>query len=323
MVLQHNLLSMNTSRSLGVVTNKQAKSSEKLSSGYRINRSADDAAGLSISEKLRGQIRGLDQATTNAQDGISLLQTAEGAMSEIHNTLQRIRELYIQNCNDTNIDEDREAIWEESTALYSEINRIAHETEFNHQKFLDGSYATYPGAGGAPEEGTRLNLQVGANSNQSMSITIPDFTTDGSVSHSDYDIFAPLVKIGTTSVGYSLSNYLEQNNIQAKEYFMDPYGLDFGGHVNQTMILGGIDYAIRKVSDARADVGASNNRLEHIINNNLNSAENLQASESRIRDVNMADEMVSYAKQNILIQAGQSMLAQANSMPNQILTLLQ
>ncbi len=322
MILQHNLLSMNTTRQLGIVSNKQSKSAERLASGYRVNRSADDAAGLSISEKMRAQIRGLDQATENAQNGISLLQTAEGAMSEIHSSLQRIREIYIQNCNDTNTSDDRDAIWNEAMNLYSEVNRVAHETEFNGMKLLDGTYAAYPDSGSGVMTGNFLNLQIGANENQSLRIAIPKFITDSPVSFIDYDIFAPSIIDGSGSIGYSLSNYLDDTPT-AKGYFTDPYGVDFGGHQNQMMILGGLDYSINKVSEARSDIGAVSNRLEHIINNSQNTSENLQASESHIRDTDIADEMVEFSKQNILMQVGQSMLSQANSIPNKVMSLLQ
>lgn len=321
MILQHNLLALNTERQMKLTSGRQSKSTEKLSSGYRINRSADDAAGLNISEKMRAQIRGLNQSTENAQDGISLLQTAEGATAEIHSSLQRIRELYIQNCNDTNTTTDREAIWDEASSLYSEINRIAHETEFNGKKLLDGTYAVYPDAATGSLVGNRMHFQIGANSDQSIGVAIPKFITDSSVNFIDYDIFAPSVPVGTGSVGYSLSGFLDDNPT-AKGYFTDPSGVDFTGHSNQLMILGGLDYSINKVSEARSDIGAVSNRLEHILSNSQNTSENLQASESRIRDVDMADEMVEFSKQNILLQAGQAMLSQANKMPNQVLSLL-
>lgn len=322
MVLQHNLMTSNISRQLGITASKQSKSAERLSTGYRINRAADDAAGLSISEKMRAQIRGLDQVSENAQDGISLLQTAEGAMAEIQSSLHRIRELYVQNCNDTNTTVDREAIWSEATSLYSEINRVAHETEFNGMKLLDGSYAEYPDAKAGDIGGNYLKLQVGANSSQSINVAIPKFTTDGD-SYYGYDIFSPFVPIGPAIVGYSLSNYLNDKVSTAKGYFLDPYGVDFGGDKNHTMILLGIDYSINKVSEARSAIGAVSNRLEHIISNANNTSENLQASESRIRDTDIANEMVQFAKMNILMQAGHSLLAQANKMPEQVLTLLQ
>ena len=322
LILQHILITSNISRQLGITSNKQSKSTERLSTGYRINRAADDAAGLSISEKMRAQIRGLNQVSENAQDGISLLQTAEGAMAEIQSSLQRIRELYVQNCNDTNTTVDREAIWSEVTSLYSEINRVAHDTEFNGMKLLDGTYLEYPDSSTGEMTGNYLKLQVGANSNQSINVAIPKFITDSHENFIDYDIFAPSVIVGSGSVGFSLSTYLNDTP-EAKGYFVDPYGVDYGGHNNQLMILGGIDYSINKVSEARSAIGALSNRLEHIISNADNTSENLQASESRIRDTDMADEMVQYAKTNILMQAGQALLSQASKMPERVLTLLQ
>jgi flagellin len=315
-------MAFNIARQLGIATNKQAKSAERLSTGYRINRSADDAAGLSISEKMRAQIRGLDQASENAQDGISLLQTAEGAMSEIQSSLQRIRELYVQNCNDTNTSADREAIWNEATSLYSEINRVAHDTEYNGMKLLDGTYSAYPDSSTGTLTGDFLKFQVGANSNQSISVSIPKFITDSPDNFIDYDIFVPSVEDGSGSIGFSLSNYLDDTPT-AKGYFTDPYGVDFSSHQNQMMIMGGLDYSINKVSEARSAIGAVSNRLEHVISNSENTSENLQAAESRIRDTDIADEMVQFSKMSILIQVGQSLLSQANKMPEQVLSLLQ
>lgn len=323
MIIQHNLLSSNTARQYKVTQSRQAKASERLASGYKINRASDNAAGLNISEKMRSQIRGLDQAAMNAQDGISLIQTAEGAMAEIQNSLHRIRELYIQNCNDTNTTADREAIWEEASGLYSQINDTAHQTEFNEMKLLDGSYTVYAPFPSGPGLGKELNLQIGSGENQMMRFSIPNFATDNSNFYPGYDVFSPSITVGITSVNYSLRNYLGHNTAGAKSNFTDSYGTDSGGYPNQTMIFGGIDYALNKVSEARSNLGAINNRLEHVISNSQNTSENLQASESRIRDTDMADEMVEYSKNNILMQAGQSMLTQANQLPNQILSLLQ
>jgi len=275
MIVQHNMTALNANRQLGVSNSSLAKSTEKLSSGYRINRAGDDAAGLSISEKMRGQIRGLNQASTNAQDGVSLIQTAEGALNEIHSVLQRMRELTVQASNDTNVAADRDAIKEEQTALTAEITRIAEQTEFNTQKLLTGTFSG---------DGKGLNLQVGANAGQSISVNIG--------------------KMDATSLGV--------NEASSK---MNKYSA-------ATAFISTVDAAITKVSTQRSSLGAVQNRLEHTIANADNTSENLQAAESRIRDVDMADEMVKYSKSSILQQAGQSMLAQANQSTQGVLSLL-
>ena len=272
MIVQHNMTALNANRQLGVSNSSLAKSTEKLSSGYRINRAGDDAAGLSISEKMRGQIRGLNQASTNAQDGVSLIQTAEGALNEVHSVLQRMRELSVQASNDTNVTKDREAISAEQEALVAEIDRIASQTEFNTMKLLNGNFAS------------GKNLQVGANANQAIQISIAD--------------------IKASVLGVS----------GAKDQ-MDT-------HAKATAFISAVDTAINTVSKQRSSLGAIQNRLEHTIANADNTAENLQAAESRIRDVNMADEMVKYSKSSILQQAGQSMLAQANQSTQGVLSLL-
>jgi len=273
MIVQHNMTALNANRQLGVSNSSLAKSTEKLSSGYRINRAGDDAAGLSISEKMRGQIRGLNQASTNAQDGVSLIQTAEGAMNEIHSVLQRMRELTVQAANDTNVTADRDAIAKEQEALTEEITRIASQTEFNTQKLLNGGFSS-----------TGLNLQVGANKEQAISVKIGKMDAS------------------TLGVGAAKDN-------------MSTYS-------KATAFLSAVDTAITKVSTQRSTLGAVQNRLEHTIANADNTAENLQAAESRIRDVDMADEMVKYSKSSILQQAGQSMLAQANQSTQGVLSLL-
>ena len=277
MIVQHNMTALNANRQLGVSNSSLAKSTEKLSSGYRINRAGDDAAGLSISEKMRGQIRGLDRASTNAQDGVSLIQTAEGAMNEVHSILQRMRELTVQAANDPNAADDREAISKEQAALVEEIDRIGKETEFNGKKLLNGDFKT-----------TEINLQVGANSSQKISFNIADMKATA--------LATGLEKAGQAST--------------------------MGSYTKATAYLDTIDKAIKNVSDQRSNLGAVQNRLEHTIANADNTAENLQAAESRIRDVDMADEMVKYSKSSILQQAGQSMLAQANQSTQGVLSLL-
>lgn len=276
MIVQHNMTALNANRQLGVSVNSLAKSTEKLSSGYRINRAGDDAAGLSISEKMRGQIRGLEQASTNAQDGVSLIQTAEGALNEIHSVIQRMRELTVQASNDTNVTEDREALAKEIHALTSEITRIASQTEFNTMKLLDGSFSG-------------KKLQVGANSGQQISI----------------EITAMSARAGG----------LELQDIGTK--------VSSGSADDITQLLDTIDDALNTVSTQRSALGAIQNRLEHTIANADNVSENLTDAESRIRDTDMADEMVKFSKNNILQQAGQSMLAQANQSTQGVLSLLQ
>ena len=261
MVVQHNMSAMNANRMLSGVASAQSKSTEKLSSGYRINRAADDAAGLSISEKMRSQIRGLNKASSNAEDGISLIQVAEGALNETHSILQRMNELATQAANDTNTSTDRKAIQQELTQLTSELDRIYSTTQFNTMNLLDGKF-------------TGKSLQVGSLSGQVIGISI------ASMKASALGIKAADVKVSTNAVA------------------------------GQSMSI--IQKAIDTVSSERSKLGALQNRLEHTINNLDTTSENTSAAESRIRDTDMATEMVEYSKNNILAQAGQSMLAQAN-----------
>lgn len=277
MIVQHNMTALNANRQLGITNTNLSKSTEKLSSGYRINRASDDAAGLSISEKMRGQIRGLKQASTNAQDGQSLIQTAEGAMNEIHSVLQRMRELTVQAKNDTYLQEDRAKIKTEVDQLQSEITRIATQTQFNKMNLLTGSYKS-------------MQFQVGANDNQVINLSISRLTASA---------------LGVKGIASAIGN-----NTVSK-------GSIIG---NQLSI---IDAAITKVSTARSNLGAISNRLDHTIANADNMAENLQSSESKIRDVNIASEMVSYSSMSILQQAGQSMLSHANQATQGVLSLLQ
>ena len=277
MIVQHNMTALNANRQLGITNTNLSKSTEKLSSGYRINRASDDAAGLSISEKMRGQIRGLKQASTNAQDGQSLIQTAEGAMNEIHSVLQRMRELTVQAKNDTCLQEDRAKIKTEVDQLQSEITRIATQTQFNKMNLLTGSYKS-------------MQFQVGANDNQVIHLSISRLTASA---------------LGVEGIASAIGN-----NTVSK-------GSIIG---NQLSI---IDAAITKVSTARSNLGAISNRLDHTIANADNMAENLQSSESKIRDVNIASEMVSYSSMSILQQAGQSMLSHANQATQGVLSLLQ
>lgn len=292
----------------------QAKSLEKLSSGLRINRAGDDAAGLSISEKMRGQIRGLDQAARNSQDAISLIQTGEGALNETQSILQRMRELAVQSGNDTNTSADRSEIQKEVNQLTSEINRIANTTEFNTVKLLNGD-----------SSGTPLTMQIGANGGQTMTISISTMDAvalgvagsgsgkGGSVASANY---------GTSTV--------TQNAMYATSGVTNGTGtttstngaLNLSTSSKATAAVDVIDHALQLVSSERAKLGAFQNRLEHTITNVGTESENLTAAESRVRDVDMAKEMIGFTKNNILTQAAQAMLAQANQQPQGILQLL-
>ncbi|MDQ0161927.1 flagellin Hag [Aeribacillus alveayuensis] len=271
MRINHNIAALNTYRQLTAGTNAASKSMEKLSSGLRINRAGDDAAGLAISEKMRGQIRGLEQASRNAQDGISLIQTAEGALNETHAILQRMRELAVQASNDTYTTSDRQKIRDEVSQLYKEVNRIASQTEFNTKKLINS--------------GVTLKFHVGANSNQTIQLSINKMDA------------STLLGVGASSIALTSQTGAE-TFIQA------------------------VNSAINKVSKERANLGAYQNRLEYTINNLGTSSENLTAAESRIRDVDMAKEMMAFTKNNILAQAAQAMLAQANQQPQGVLQLL-
>jgi len=274
MVVQHNLTAMNSNRMLGLTTKTQSKSTEKLSSGYKINRAADDAAGLAISEKMRRQIRGLTQASTNAQDGISAVQTAEGALNEVHDMLQRMNELAVKAANDTNMSEDRSYIKSEIDALVDEIDRVSSTTAFNNQMLLSGGF-------------TGKKLQVGAETATANQITISISAMDAS------------------SLGVAKDS------------------VKVASHGDAKAAITAIKSAITALSQQRSDLGAVQNRLEHTINNLDNVVENTTAAESAIRDTDMASEMVKYSNNNILAQAGQAMLAQANQANSGVMSLLQ
>ncbi|MDA8233883.1 MAG: flagellin [Clostridia bacterium] len=273
MRINNNIPALFAQNKLNATNNNLSKSLEKLSSGLRINRAGDDAAGLAISEKMRGQIRGLNQAQRNAQDGISLIQTAEGALNENHAMLQRMRELAVQAGNDTNTTSDRQKIVSELSKLQQEITRISQQTEFNTKKLMTGGISA-------------KNFQVGANASQTITVTIKDMTA---------------------SAGLGLTVAI----LDAATQFAGVAGL-----------INAVDTAIGKVSDERSNLGTLQNRLEHTIANLQTSAENLAAAESRIRDVDMASEMVKFTKTQILTQAGTAMLAQANMAPQGVLKLL-
>ena len=270
MVVQHNMQAANTNRMLGQNVKAVSKSTEKLSSGYRVNRAADDAAGLSISEKMRNQIRGINQAVKNSEDGVSLIQTAEGNMNEIHSILQRMGELATKAANDVNATEDRTAIMDEITELTDEINSIAKKAAFNGTKLLTGSF-------------TGKQLQVGAVAGENMQIDISSMSA--------------------TALGVN--------------------ALKVSTHAVASSAMTKITNAIKTVSAARSKLGAKQNRLEYTINNLENYSENLTSAESQIRDTDMASEMTNYTKNNILQQAAQSMLAQANQSTQGVLSLLQ
>ena len=395
MVVQHNLTAMNSNRQLGVTTSAQAKSAEKLSSGYRINRAGDDAAGLKISEKMRSQVRGLNRASKNAQDGVSLIQTAEGALNEAHSILQRMNELAVQGANDTNENIDREAINEELDALTTELDRISSTTQFNKQNLLDGSFKN-------------KKLQVGANADQNIEISIgsmnaktlglkdvsgtiektaqegvnpvaikyqgmsytyrPKTSLDKNTANA-ISVFKKQLSGKYTSANYAaqfengkvfykslvndktystvskavagdvlaakqamsadvkknINTYLQTSAVTAKA--LSSYTQNGNARVDTYEMannsITAIQDAINKVSSQRSALGALQNRLEHTIANLDNVAENTQAAESRIRDTDMASEMVEYSKNNILAQAGQSMLAQSNQSTQGVLSLLQ
>ncbi|MDO7976073.1 flagellin N-terminal helical domain-containing protein [Oceanotoga teriensis] len=270
MRINHNLNALNAWRNLGNANSGMGKSLEKLSSGLRINRAGDDAAGLAISEKMRAQIKGYDMATKNAQDGISLIQTAEGALTEVHSMLQRMREISVQAANDTNNTEDRAALKKEVDQLVTEIDRIGSTTKFNGSN-LFASDASF-------------NLQIGPDKSTSL-----------------------VLKVKSQAVS---SDVLAIN------------GLDISSNTYAQTSISKIDGAIKAVSSLRAQFGAYQNRLEHTVNNLSVASENLTAAESRIRDVDMAKEMMSFTREQILLQSSNAMLAQSNQLPQNVLSLL-
>ncbi len=280
--IQNNVEAFNTHRQLTATSVQASKSMEKLSSGYRINRAADDAAGLAISEKMRGQIGGLAQAQRNAQDGISLVQTAEGALTEVHSMLQRVRDLKVQFANGTLSSDDQDAIAAEVSQIGSEVKNIVEQTKFNGTAVFGSGTFTF---------------QVGANDSETVATSVANLST----------------AIGTAGTG----GLAELTGLSTAT--LAKAALTSGGTLGG---LSTIDGAIKNVSTARANFGAVQNRLEHRLNNLATYQENLTASESRIRDVDMAAEMTKFTKLNILQQAGTSMLAQANQAPQGVLSLL-
>ena len=282
MVVQHNLTAMNANRMLGITTNAQAKQTEKLSSGYRINRAADDAAGLSVSEKMRRQIRGLDQASTNAQDAVSLVQSAEGALNEVQDMLQRMNELTVKAANGTYTTTQKQYIADEINQLISEIDRVATTTKFNDQKVLQGSAAD------GNDATKSFVFQVGNEVSETLSVNISNMKA---------------TKLQP--------NLKDQSWSSATQY------------ANVASFINVVSSALETVASQRSALGAVQNRLEHTINNLDNIVENTTAAESRVRDTDMATEMVSYSNNQILAQAGQAMLAQANQTNQGVLSLLQ
>ena len=445
MVVQHNMQAANANRMLNITTNAQSKSTEKLSSGYRINRAADDAAGLSISEKMRKQIRGLDQASTNAQDGVSAVQTAEGALTEVHSMLQRMNELAVQSANGTNSKDDRDAIQSEIDQLTKEIDRVSETTKFNETYLLKGSdtantnstgvkangtVGTYKGISVTAKAASTINsgdtvslgnvvlkssdaaVADGVNATEAatdlasatfagtadtdkVTYTLKDGTSHSSTSKEFETTYGFKAKAagtatfslavgatGTAAAGTydnTTSGFISNNtnanltglkvgqNVEAKATVasdgtitLSDTGianpLEFNLHVGSesasnnkisvtiesmsaeglgikdlkvntesdaTSSIDTIEAAIKKVSSQRSSLGAIQNRLEHTIDNLDNVVENTETAESRIRDTDMAKEMVNYSKNNILAQAGQSMLAQANQSNQGVLSLLQ
>ncbi len=403
MVVQHNMQAMNSSRMLGVTTGQQAKSTEKLSSGYKINRAADDAAGLTISEKMRKQINGLDRASTNAQDGVSAVQTAEGALTEVHSMLQRMNELAVQASNGTNSKSDRDAVQSEVDQLSTEIDRVAETTKFNetyllkgdtgsktvnlkaHDAGIKGTFAEVAGTDGhqatlTVDLATKAKVNIAGSEFEVIDAadvgagkTYADIATAKAAGKTTsaqaiIDITAELQKANTygateAASGITVSSAAD-GSIATSEVFTITGGtnstakdLSFNLHVGAdsdmtnkigvnieamdtknlginklnvtdttgtaaTYAIDAIADAVQKVSSQRSSLGAVQNRLEHTISNLDNIVENTTSAESRIRDTDMAKEMVNYSKNNILAQAGQSMLAQANQSTQGVLSLL-
>ena len=353
-VINTNVMALNSHRALTGVGNRQARSSERLSTGQRINRAADDAAGLAISEKMRAQVRGLDQATRNSQDGISLIQTAEGALQESQDIVQRIRELTTQAANDTLAEQDRTAIETEINLLVDELVEITRRTEFNGIPLLSngaaggygevvadpdaippveaepsvndafGNRPQIPGNPGTNNvEGSLdiVNIQNGSNSGQNLEIELPEMASI--VSELRNSIALAFGTHGTNSagdIGVITHDYGDDPETPELTDFIGVRGAR--GHEALSGLLDNIDNAIRDISNARAGLGANQNRLEHTVNNLQIASENTSASESRIRDTDMAREMMQLTQANVLQQAATSMLAQANQSPQGVLQLL-
>ncbi len=297
MRINQNIAAINAWRNLGMTDRAMGKTMEKLSSGLRINRAADDAAGLAISERMRSQVNGLDRAVANAQDGISLIQTAEGALDETHAALHRIRELTIQAGNEVNEGGDVSKIQDEVSQLLTEINRIAETTEFNTKGLLD-----FDVDGDGNLEGNVLTLQIGANEGQTMNITLQN--------------------MGANALATEVDGVDNLDNLGEIDINDGVHGTPEGDEVGFDEMILAIDAAIDEVSSFRSELGSYQNRLEHTINNLEVASENLTAAESRIRDADMAAEMMSMTRHQIMTQAGTAMLAQSNMRPQSVLQLL-
>ena len=349
MVVQHNLTAMNSNRMLGITQGAQAKSSEKLSSGYKINRAADDAAGLSISEKMRKQIRGLTQASANAQDGISAVQTAEGALTEVHDMLQRMNELATKAANGTMSSSDKNDVQNEIKQLSIEIDRVATTTKFNETYLLAGSesgkmkdakwdgklsFALQVGADNL--KSNRIGVQIYAINASSLGVGVKDdMKADDIVKKYHYGVNGngSIIKIAGKDIkdlGSNTEDTADLVSVKAGSILpiSGTSGTDKGGYISvkttstARAAMDNIAAAIKLVSARRSELGAIQNRLEHTIKNLDNVVENTTAAESQIRDTDMASEMVKYSNNNILMQAGQSMLAQANQSNQGVLSLL-
>lgn len=365
MRINNNLMAVNAYRQLGVTNAQGQKALEKLSSGLRINRAADDAAGLAISEKMRGQIRGLNQASRNAQDGISLIQTAEGALNESQSILQRMRELAVQSANDTNTASDRAKIQDEVNELAKELTRIADTTEFNTRKLLDGNFSGTLQIGA--NEGQNLSVSIGSMDSKALSvygvatkslaagttgITSVSAPADTTLALGDYKIavantattqtYTLQDSAGTAVTGVTGSLNATTGDIEFKDgagkvllsasgstyadgtatFTLENGGINISSQAAANSAITTINNALESVSSQRSSLGAVQNRLEYTIKNLDTAAENLQAAESRIRDVDMAKEMMEFTRTNILQQAGTAMLAQANAKPQSVLQLL-
>ena len=320
MRINNNVMALNSHRQYGINSNSIGKNVEKLSSGYRINRAGDDAAGLAISEKMRAQIRGLNMASKNSQDAISLVQTAEGALQTSHDILQRMRELATQSASDTNqLEVDREALNAEFQQLIREINDTASKTKFNNMGLIDGTFDSERGQlevlangtiGDTGVTGVTFTVQSGANMGDELKINIDRMDWD-SISAAEYEIHEAVITA-------------ENNDIDTDKYDIDNdvSAINLRSQKNASMAISITNAAINVVSTQRSELGALQNRLEFKIQNLDISAENLQAAESRIRDADMAKMMTEFTRNNILFQASTAMLAQANMMPQSVLQLL-
>lgn len=314
MRIQHNIAALNSYSKLNTNNSAVQKNLEKLSSGYRINRAADDAAGLGISEKMRAQITGLETAQKNAKDGISVVQTAEGALTEVHSMLNRMVELATQSANGIYTTSERNKMQAEANALMSEIDRIANNTNFNGTELLNGSLG-----GTANANGTigKMTLQIGDTAKQSIAVTISAMTTDALLTNFTQDEQKQIVAEASLTTGTTSFSAIKTDSATGKQFL----SITSVGAAQQSAAIAKV--MIERVSDTRGKLGAVQNRLDHTLNNLSATTENLTESESRIRDTDMANEMMGYTKNNILVQSAQAMLAQANQIPQGVLQLLQ